>query len=166
MSRILVVDYSRSGTTHNVASAIARSCGADLERIHDVRSRRGVWGYIRSAREALKAKPGQIRGAQHDPAKYDLVVLGSPVWAGHVSSPMRRYLLDYAGKFSRIAVFVTEGGRGGPKVLSEMAALVQRRPVAKLELRAGDLDDALDHKLAHFVDVIQTAVAHARNKAA
>ncbi len=44
MSRILVVDYSRTGNTHLVAKAIARGCGADLERIRDVRSRRGIVG--------------------------------------------------------------------------------------------------------------------------
>lgn len=129
-------------------------------------SRTGLWGYLRSAREALKAKPSQIRRPKYDPAHYDLVVLGSPVWAGHVSSPMRRYLVDHAGKFSHIAVFVTEGGRGGPKVLSEMAALAQHRPVAKLELRAGDLGDELTPKVAEFVGAIQRAVAHARSKVA
>ena len=54
MSRILVVDYSRTGNTHLVAKAIAHVCGADLERIREVRSRRGLWGYLRSAREAMK----------------------------------------------------------------------------------------------------------------
>ena len=54
MSRILVVDYSRTGNTHLVAKAIAHDCGADLERIREVRSRRGLWGYLRSAREAMK----------------------------------------------------------------------------------------------------------------
>jgi flavodoxin len=81
VSGILVVDYSRSGNTHDVAKAISRGCCADLERIHDERSRAGLWGYLRSAREALKQKPGHIRRPKHDPADYDLVVLGSPVWA-------------------------------------------------------------------------------------
>jgi flavodoxin len=161
---VLVVDYSRTGNTHKVAKAVARGCGADLERLHDEHSRTGLWGYLRSAREAMNATPGQIRRAKHDPAHYDLVILGSPVWAGHVSSPMRRYLLDHAGKFSRIAVFVTEGGRGGPKVFSEMAALAQRQPVAKLELRAGDLGDELAPEAAEFVGAIQRAIAHARSK--
>ncbi|MGZ3266578.1 MAG: flavodoxin family protein [Croceibacterium sp.] len=161
MPRILVVDYSRTGNTHLVAKAIARGCGADLERIRDVRSRRGLWGYIRSAREAMKERPAEIRRPKLDPADYELIVLGSPVWVGHVSSPMRRYLTDNAGKFSRIAVFVSEGGRGGPKVLAEMAALAQRTPVARLELRASELGDDLVYKLAAFVDRIRKAAAPA-----
>ena len=161
MSRILVVDYSRTGNTHLLAKAIARGCGADLERIRDVRSRRGLWGYIRSAREAMKERPAEIRRPKHDPADYELIILGSPVWIGHISSPMRRYLADNTGKFSRIAVFVSEGGRGGPKVLAEMAALAQCPPLARLELRASDLGDDLVHKVADFVDRVRKAAAPA-----
>jgi len=83
-----------------------------------------------------------------------------------MSSPMRRYLLDHPGKFGRIAVFVTVGGRGGPKVLLEMTKLAQRRPVATLVLREGDLDDDLVHKVADFVDALQKATARARRIAA
>jgi flavodoxin len=166
VSGILVVDYSRSGNTHEVAKAIARGCGGDLERIHDERSRTGLWGYLRSAREALKAKPSQIRRPKYDPADYDLVVLGSPVWAGHMSSPMRRYLLDHEGKLSRIAVFVTEGGRGGSMAHSEMSALARRRALAKLEVRASDLGDDMTDEVADFVDVIKRAVAPIGSKPA
>lgn len=168
MPRILVVDYSRTGNTHLVAKAIARGCGADLERVRDVRSRRGLWGYIRSAREAMKERPAEIRRPKYDPADYELIVLGSPVWVGHVSSPMRRYLADNAGKFGRIAVFVSEGGRGGPKVLSEMAALAQCRPLARLELRASELGDDLVHKVADFVERARNSAvpAPARQKVA
>lgn len=161
MSRILVVDYSRTGNTHLVAKAIAHDCGADLERIREVRSRRGLWGYLRSAREAMKERPAEIRRPKLDPADYDLIVLGSPVWVGHVSSPMRRYLADNAGKFSRIAVFVSEGGRGGTKVLAEMAALAQRPPVARLKLRASELGDDLVYKVADFVDRVRKAAVPA-----
>jgi flavodoxin len=165
MARILVVDYSRTGNTHLVAEALARELGADLERIRDTRSRRGLWGYIRSAREALTERPTEIRRLKCDPADYELVILGSPVWTGHVSSPMRRYLTDNAGKFDRIAVFVSEGGRGGPKVLAEMAALAGRRPLAKLELRANEIEDDLVHKIAGFVDRVRKAALPSRQKA-
>nr|WP_166180473.1 flavodoxin family protein [Altererythrobacter segetis] len=36
MSRVLVVDYSRTGNTHLVAKALARELGADLERVLSV----------------------------------------------------------------------------------------------------------------------------------
>ncbi|HSQ99201.1 MAG TPA: hypothetical protein VLM36_04720 [Sphingomicrobium sp.] len=159
MARILVVAYSRSGATHRVAQAIAQACDADLERIKDTRSRRGLWGWIRSGREAMRGVPAAIRPQKRDPASYDLVVLGSPVWVGHVSSPMRAYLGERSGAFGRIALFVTEGGSGGTKALAEMSALAGQQPVATLELRANELGDELTASIGDFVERIHEAAA-------
>ncbi len=157
MPRILVVDYSRSGNTRKLARAIAHACGADLEDIHDEDSRRGLWGWIRSCKEAMRAFPAAIQPVERDPADYDLVVLGSPVWVGHVSSPMRSYLARHSGKLGHVALFVTEGGSGGPKALAEMTALVGQKPAATLELRAGELGNDLESKIGGFVQTIQGA---------
>lgn len=159
MARILVIDYSRSGNTHKVAQAIAGACGADLEQIRDAKPRRGLWGWIRSGREAMRAIPGEIRQPRCDPATYDLVVLGSPVWAGHVSSPMRAYLSQVPGKLDCVALFVTEGGSGGPKALAEMTSLAGKQPVATLELRARELSSDVHSRVRTFVERIQEAAA-------
>ena len=159
MASILVIHYSRSGNTQKVAQAIARACGADLEQIRDVKPRHGLWGWIRSGREAMRAIPAEIRPLKRDPASYELVVLGSPVWVGHVSSPMRAYLRQRAGQFTRVALFVTEGGSGGPKALAEMTALAGQQPVATLELHARELGDDLRSKLSAFIDRVHDAAA-------
>lgn len=156
--RILVIDYSRSGNTHEVAQAIASACGADLEQIQDVKPRNGLWGWIRSGREALRGTPASIRPTKRDPAAYDLVVLGSPVWAGHVSSPMRAYL-ERARELSRVAFFVTEGGSGGVKALAEMTTLARQQPVATLELRANDIGGDFRPKLGGFLSRVRAAAA-------
>jgi NAD(P)H-hydrate repair Nnr-like enzyme with NAD(P)H-hydrate epimerase domain len=70
---------------------------------------------------------------------YDLVVLGTPVWASHVSSPMRSFVRAHAAQFKRIAVFCTQGGNGGPKVLAEIAALCGKDAVATLVLNEADI---------------------------
>ena len=155
MSRILVVDYSRTGNTRRVAQRVAQACEADLEDICDARPRKGLWGWLRSGREAWKGLPAEIGPTSRDPADYDLVVLGSPVWAGHVSSPMRRYLLDQSGKLDRIALFVTEGGTGGVKALAEMTELAGQSPVATLELTERDLKKGLEARLGDFVSKIR-----------
>lgn len=161
MRRILVIDYSRSGNTHKVAQQIAGACHADLEQIRDVKPRRGLWGWIRSGREAMRAIPADIRPPTRDPSNYDLVVLGSPVWAGHVSSPMRAYLGELSGRLACTALFVTEGGSGGPKALAEMSDLAGHQPVATLELRAKELGGDWRSRIATFVECIEEALERA-----
>lgn len=46
--RILVVYYSRSGTTRKLAQAISQELHCDLEEITETRSRNGLVGYLRS----------------------------------------------------------------------------------------------------------------------
>ncbi len=92
MPKFLVVYYSRTGHTEQVAKALAERLGADLEPIREKRSRLGFMEYWRSGRESLFGILPTIEPSQHDPAGYDLVILGSPVWASQPSTPMRAYL--------------------------------------------------------------------------
>lgn len=153
MKPVLIVYYSRSGVTAKVANALAQVCGADLERIQDVRPRTGVAGYLRSAWQALRHQPADIVPAVHRPADYAFVVLGTPVWAGRMSAPMRSYILQQREHFRRIGLFCTMGGSGGPDVLTAMAELCNKLPVASMNLRQRDvLDDAYVPALAGFAD--------------
>jgi len=52
--KILVVFYSRTGNTKKVGEAIAGELNCDTEQIMDVKSRMGIFGWLRSGREAMK----------------------------------------------------------------------------------------------------------------
>lgn len=135
MKPCLIVYYSRTGVTARVAEALARACGAELEPIREARARAGAGGYLRSAWEAMRGRPADIEPPRHDPADYPFVVLGTPVWAGHMSAPMRAYILRQRGRFQRVGLFCTMGGSGADKVLSAMAQLCDKVPLATLCLR-------------------------------
>jgi flavodoxin len=152
VSRILVVCYSRGGATLEVASRIAEHCGADLELIKDKTPRDGVLGWLRSAFEAMLRRQPWIQPPRRAVGDYALVIVGTPVWAGRMASPVRSYLLRQQGRLRRVALFCTHGGTGGDKVLAEMEALCGRRPRAKLSLAARNLTAlGRDPELAAFV---------------
>jgi flavodoxin len=140
MAKILVVYYSRTGHARRIAQELAARCGADLEGIHDPTKRAGVFGFLRCAIEAIREKLAPIAPATTDVGSYDLVVLGTPVWASHVSSPMRSFVRAHTAELKRIAVFCTQGGNGGPKVLAEIAALCGKEAVATLVLNEADIE--------------------------
>lgn len=139
MKSCLIVYYSRSGVTAQVAQTLARDCGADLEQINDLRPRHGLSGYLRSVWEALLQRPAPIQPPRLHPADYPFVVLGTPVWAGHMSAPMRSYILQQREHFSHIALFCTMGGSGGQRVLDAVADLCRRPAMATLCLRQSDV---------------------------
>jgi flavodoxin len=151
MKPCLVVCYSHTGVTARVAAALANRLGADLETIEEVRPRQGASGYLRSVWEALRQRPAHIVPPRHDPARYPFIVLGTPVWAGHMSAPMRSYIMQQRDHFKRLALFCTMGGSGGRQVLSAMAELSRRAPVATLCLRQQEvLADRYQPQLTSF----------------
>jgi flavodoxin len=159
MSRILVVFYSRTGTTETAAHAIAAALGADAERIRDTRSRAGLLGYFRSAFEAARGRDGEIAPMDRDPATYDLVVVGSPVWSGSLSSPVRTYLQQHRGRLRAVAFFCTEGARGAQPAFRQMAQVSDRAPIGVLELTGHQVRIGTHiGPLERFVERIRLAV--------
>lgn len=118
-SRILVVCYSRGGTTFEVAKYVAEALDADLERIEDSSPRKGLTGYVRSAVEAIAKGLPTIRTLR-DPRDYDFVVLGTPVWAGTLASPVRSYLTAHPGKIRLAGCFTVMSAMGGEEVVHEL----------------------------------------------
>jgi hypothetical protein len=116
---VLVVCYSRGGTTLRVARHIADALDADFERIEEPGSRDGVGGYARSALEALARGLPTIR-TQKDPRDYGLVVVGTPVWVGTMASPVRSYLTAHGLQLQNAGFFALMAGRGGEDAVHEM----------------------------------------------
>jgi flavodoxin len=160
MSKVLVVYFSRTGYTEKVAERVAERCGADVEAIREPRGRLGVLAYIRSAREALKRKPAEILPLLHDLKDYEVVLFGTPVWASHVSSPMRACLDTHRRSLRRVAFFCTQGSSGAEKVLEEMAGICGKRPETTLVLNASEIrQGGFEPKLDRFIDALELPAA-------
>lgn len=137
--KVLVAYYSRTGRTKQVAETVAAGLEADPVPIEDVDDRTGALGYFWSGRDALFGRRGSIRPTEADPAEYDLVIVGTPVWAGRLSTPVRTYIADHRADLKQVAFFCTEGAYGGPRVFKTMNDLSGQDPVATLEITGGDL---------------------------
>lgn len=112
--KILVVYYSRSGTTRKVAEALSAELHCDRKEIVEETSRSGILGYLQSVIEARRQVPSRmvVANSDHnDPSIYDLVVIGTPVWAWSMSSPVRAYMVANKARLPAVAFFCTLGGR-------------------------------------------------------
>ncbi len=130
MKRILVVCYSRTGHTRSLAEAIAERCEADVEWIQDRDPRLGLKGYLRSAAQALWHRTPWIQPPRRSPSDYSLVIIGTPVWAGCLASPVRSYVEHYGDRCRRVAFFATCGGKDADKAFADLQRLLGKRPLA------------------------------------
>lgn len=152
MKSCLVIYYSRTGITQKVATRIAAQCACDIEPIRDMRSRRGLPGYLRCCHEALAKKTPPIAPGTANPDDYELVILGAPVWVGRLSSPMRSYLQANAGRVPQVAAFCTMGGSGGDRALDEIAALCGKPLAARMALPDREIESERgQEKIRRFI---------------
>lgn len=163
MARILVIYYSRTGTTKRAATEIANRLGADLEGISEDAQRLGLRGYLRSALEATFQETTEIDRVVRDPSSYDLVVIGSPTWNASLSSPVRSFIRQHRGSLKAVAFFCTCGGRGGERALDQMTLEYGKDPVAFLVLREADvLRRSAGRAIHDFADRIHLAPSSGR----
>jgi len=151
----LVVVYSRTGRTLAVGEKIAARLGADIERIAEPRERRGIFGFVRSGYEALREKKPPIVEPKRDPSRYDIVIVGTPIWAGRMASPMRTYLSRFAGGFHRAAFFATSSSGRNDAALRGMARVAGVEPIAVMELAPRDLKEDVENRIERFIAEVE-----------
>jgi flavodoxin len=137
--KTLIVFFSLTGNTRKIAQAISDELNGTLEEIQDTRNRNGIAGYLLSIMEALFKKRSKIQEVKHDPSAYDLVIIGTPVWAFNISSPVRTYLEQKKNSINAAAFFVTCTASGGKKVLQDMTNLYGKKASALLEIKEEDI---------------------------
>ena len=153
--KTLVVYYSRSGHTKKIAEEISNKMKCDIEEIIDNKNRKGIIGWLRSGRDAHSKKLTTIKETRNDLAKYDLVAIGTPVWAGLMAPAVRTYIYENKGKFKNVAFFCTCGSSGDVKTFGDMEDYVGITPLSKLVIISKDFQTNHEDKLKEFIKGIK-----------
>jgi flavodoxin len=103
----LVVYYSRTGVTKFVAQTIAAELGSDVEEVVDLKSRSGKLGWMSAGMDASRSKETQISPLNKVPSDYDLIIIGTPIWAWSPSAAIRTYLAKNNLSGKNVALFFT-----------------------------------------------------------
>ena len=140
--KTLVVYYSRTGNTRGLAEKIAEILHADLDEIIDKKNRAGIVGYIFAGKDAMNKATIDI-GYTLNPADYDMVVVGSPIWGFTMTPALRTYLTAHSSSLKQVAFFATSGGSEFDKTAGEIE-LLSKHPVATLLLKTKPFKKGID----------------------
>jgi flavodoxin len=153
----LVVYYSRSGATRKAAERISTLLGGDIEEIHDVTKRTGMIGWLKAGRDAHSRRLTTLEKVKNDPATYDIVVIGTPIWDHTLSTPVRTYISQFKGSFKKVAFFCTYT-LTNDNPFDEMESLCGKKPVATLRLHMKKEVESGNYaeKTEEFVSKIKT----------
>jgi flavodoxin len=114
MANILVVYYSLTGNTKFIAEHISSELNADIEEIKPIKDldpnsgSKYFWGGMKAT---MKIKP-KLEDLKFNPLDYELVIIGTPVWAWTISPPVRSYCSEFDLKGKQVALFTSSDGNG------------------------------------------------------
>jgi len=166
--KVLVAYYSLSGNTARVARDVAKALNADIESIRDPEHETGFWGSLKASRDAIRGRCTEIDGVDRNPAKYGITIVGTPVWAWHMTPAVRTYLRQTLGQPNEMAFFVTSGDTDASRIVPAMEAVAHRKAVAFAGFNARELKEPslYNAKIASFVHSIAHAHRDARFRVA
>lgn len=112
----LVVFYSLEGHTKQLAEGIAEAASADLLQVkpkEDIPTK-GFMKYLKGGKQARRKETPELLPVEIDPQEYDLIFLGSPVWAGAYAPALRTFISNADLEGKKVALFVIHRGGKGP----------------------------------------------------
>jgi flavodoxin len=149
----LVVYYTRTGATEKVALDIAERLGSEVEKILDLKKRKGLFGFLSGGKDSVGKKLTQIDTLKKDPEKYDVIIVGTPVWAGTMAPAIRTYLNIHHPK--KAAFFCTCGNSSGRAFPDMLELAVDTKLKGELSLTAKELKQDYSRKVDEFVEKIK-----------
>jgi menaquinone-dependent protoporphyrinogen IX oxidase len=154
--KILVTYYSRTGTTKKVAEALSQRLGAEIEEIKDTQDRSGVKGYLISGRDAMKKRLTTLQPVKFNPADFEQVIIGTPIWAWNLSAPVRTYLEEQKNHLKSVALFCTMGSSDPKLVIKEAEKIIQKKIFAQAGFRTVEVvKNEFTDKLEEFAQKLE-----------
>ena len=129
--KILVVYYSLSGNTEEIAKQIQTLTGGDIFRIETIQPYPDDYNRTTEvAKEEINMGSGRaIKEKVQNIKDYDIIFIGSPNWWSTIAPPVTTFLKehDLAGK--TVIPFITHGGGGKANCLNDAAKLCPKSTV-------------------------------------
>jgi len=151
----LVVYYSLTGNTKNLAEIIAKSLNCDIEEIIDKKNRKGFLGFLKAGRDAFFKRITEIEKIKKEPKNYDIVIIGTPVWAGNITPAIRTYLLNNKDKIKKFAFFTTSGTSVSDKIVKTLEDILNKKCAAFLNISRKELKSKnFQNKIENFLKLV------------
>ena len=123
-----IVYYSLNGNTEYAANEISNILGADLIPIKPVKAyadkgfRKFLWG----GKSVFMGETPELQPYEFSASDYDIVIIGTPVWASSFSPPIRTFVEENraALQSKELAVFTCFSGGGAEKAIEKLRSFI------------------------------------------
>ena len=132
--KTLIVYFSWGGNTRTVANHIHDLVGGDIVEVET------VVPYPDTYEEVTQIAPGELESDYRPELKtkvenmdeYDTLIVGTPIWGGHLTPAMKSFLAGYDLSGKSIAPFCTHGGSGTAQSVSDIRSVCPIRQYSEV----------------------------------
>lgn len=142
----LVVYFSASGVTRQIAEKLAEVSNADLleikpEKPYTTSELNWKNPLARCNKEKLGKKDVPVAGHIENFENYDIVFIGFPIWYGSAPNVVNTFAKEYDWAGKKIGIFATSGGSGIGKTAAKLEPYVKGAEIidAVVNLSTDDL---------------------------
>jgi len=149
--KIGIIYYSRTGNTRKIAKILEgkikeKKAEVDLIEIEHVNRP----GFFKAGRASMKQQELPIKNTDFDMGKYDIIIAGSPTWAGRPSPFITTFLNKAENiKGKTVAVF---GTGMSPIDKREQFNTIIKNSLENIGLKTTDVFLALNFKKGEIID--------------
>ena len=153
--KILIVYYSKTGKTkeiaHSIANELADGNEVKMRRVRMKDEKNLLATYLLDTKKAIRREKPEIEVLNYDHKEYDLILLGTPVWSAKPAPAINTYLDRSNFKDKRVALFATLRMMGGERVVGILTE--------EIEKKGGKITDSIIVKtgLRHKKKMLQDA---------
>ena len=153
-----IVYYSMHGNVRYVSEKVAKELGADLIELVPVKAYpdKGAMQFIWGGSAVTFKKKPELEPYTFNASDYDLVIIGTPVWASNFTPPLRTFFEnnDLTGK--KIAVIATSAGGDSSKCLEAVKIASKADSLAAVLSLTDPKDkpsDESEKQIAAFIEI-------------
>ena len=156
----LVVYYSLDGNTKAAAERIAKELGCKTMGIEPEKpiTNKGFMKILVGGKQSAFNEKPAIKPLGADLAEYDMIVLGTPVWAGKAAAPVWTFANSCDACEKVIALFTLSGSGENEKCLKQLKNVFPGiRISASLKDKKADKNGENEEILAAFIAQLRAA---------
>lgn len=129
--KTLVVYYSFEGNTQFAAEQIAQKLGADVLKLKaENEPPRNFLKFLAGGKSVIRGEKAYLDRFDEDPAEYDLIVIGTPIWAGRITPAVREFALEHPFEGKKVGLFACSASGEAAPALDNLRSLLGGNEVA------------------------------------
>ncbi len=134
----LIIFYSFEGNTKFIANVIKEEINADILELRpkkEIKSK-GFMKYFRGGHAVIMKQTPELLPFQINPNDYELIFIGTPVWAWNYAPPINTFFSTVKVKNKKIALFCCHEGCPRKTLWKMKKSLIGNKIIGAMDFKA------------------------------